>query len=121
MRFVADRNMLLKALGHITGIVERRNTIPILSNILVAADASGVLTLKATDLDMEAIETIPAKVEAAGAVTIAAHTLHDIVRKLPEGAEIRVDRKEPEGRLKVTAGRASFELAVLPADEFPDM
>jgi DNA polymerase III subunit beta len=121
MRFIADRNMLLRALGHITGIVERRNTIPILSNILVGAEASGVITLKATDLDMEAIETIPAKVEASGAVTIPAHTLHDIVRKLPDGAEIKIERKEPEGRLKVFAGRASFELAILPASEFPDM
>ncbi|MBI4724400.1 MAG: DNA polymerase III subunit beta, partial [Rhodomicrobium sp.] len=121
MRFVVDRNMLLRALGHITGIVERRNTIPILSNILTGAEASGALTLKATDLDMEAIETVPAKVEMPGAVTIPAHTLHDIVRKLPEGAEIQIARKEPEGRLKVTAGRASFELAVLPASEFPDM
>jgi DNA polymerase III subunit beta len=121
MRFVASRNSLLSALGHITGIVERRNTIPILSNILISADASGVLTLKATDLDMEAIETIPANVETAGAVTVPAHTLHDIVRKLPDGAEMKIERKEPEGRLKVTAGRASFELAILPADEFPDM
>ncbi len=121
MRFVADRNMLLRALGHVTGIVERRNTIPILSNVLVSAEKSGVLTLRATDLDMEAIETIAAKVEGAGAITIPAHTLHDIVRKLPEGAEIHVSRSEPEGRLKVMAGRASFELTILPADEFPDM
>jgi DNA polymerase-3 subunit beta len=121
MRFVADRNMLLRALGHITGIVERRNTIPILSNILIGADASGLLTLRATDLEMEAIETLPARVESPGAVTIPAHTLHDIVRKLPDGAEIHVARKGPDERLKVTAGRASFELAVLAADEFPDM
>src|SRR5208282_4435965 len=94
-------------------IVERRNTIPILSNILIAAEASGVLTLKATDLDMEAIETVPAKVEMPGAITIQAHTLHDIVRKLPDGAEIHAARKSPDGRLKVTAGRASFELSVL--------
>jgi DNA polymerase-3 subunit beta len=125
MRFVASRNSLLSALGHITGIVERRNTIPILSNILIeavaGAGATGQLMLKATDLDMEAIENIPANVTAPGAVTVPAHTLHDIVRKLPDGAEISIERKEPEGRLKVTAGRASFELAILPADEFPDM
>jgi DNA polymerase III subunit beta len=121
MRFVVDRNMLLRALGHITGIVERRNTIPILSNILIGAGASGTLTLKATDLDMEAVESVPAQVEMPGAVTIPAHTLHDIVRKLPDGAEIKVERKGPEERLKVAAARASFELAVLPADEFPDM
>ena len=122
MRFVADRNSLLRALGHITGIVERRNTIPILSNVLTSAEADGRLTLKATDLDMEAIETLPAKVETPGAVTIPAHTLHDIVRKLPEGAEIHVEREgRRTGRLKVMAGRASFELAVLPADEFPEL
>lgn len=111
MRFVVDRNALLRALGHITGIVERRNTIPILSNILIGADGGG-LTLKATDLDMEAVEGVPAKVETAGAVTVPAHTLHDIVRKLPEGAEIRIERKGGEGRLKVAAGRASFELSI---------
>lgn len=121
MRFVVDRNAFLRALGHITGIVERRNTIPILSNILIAADASGGLTLKATDLDIEARENVPAKVETEGAVTVPAHTLHDIVRKLPDGVEIRVDRKGGESRLKVAAGRASFELAILPADDFPDM
>jgi DNA polymerase III subunit beta len=121
MRFVVDRNTLLPALGHITGIVERRNTIPILSNVLIGADGSDALTVKATDLDMEAVERVAAKVEQQGAVTIAAHTLHDIVRKLPDGAEIKFDRKEAEGRLKVTAGRASFELPILPADEFPDM
>ena len=121
MRFVVDRNAFLRALGHITGIVERRNTIPILSNILIGADGEGIMTLKATDLDMEAVETVPAKVEGPGAVTVPAHTLHDIVRKLPEGAEIKAERKGGEGRLKVTAGRASFELAILPADDFPDM
>jgi DNA polymerase-3 subunit beta len=121
MRLLVDRNLLLRALGHIAGIVERRNTIPILSNVLVSADASGVLTLRATDLDMEAVETISAKVEQPGAVTIQAHTLHDIVRKLPEGSEIAFERKGADARLRVAAGRASFELAVLPAEEFPDM
>ncbi len=121
MRFVVERNILLRALGHVTGIVERRNTIPILSNILISSQGSEGIVLKATDLDMEAIETIPAKVEQPGAVTVSAHTLHDIVRKLPDGAEIRVELKPEQGRIKVVAGRSSFELAILPAEEFPDM
>ncbi len=121
MRFVVDRNGFLRALGHITGIVERRNTIPILSNILIGADGEGSLALKATDLDMEAIESLLAKVETPGAVTVPAHTLHDIVRKLPEGAEIKIELKGGEGRLRVAAGRASFELSILPAGDFPDM
>src|SRR5579864_4965774 len=121
MRFAIDRNLLLKGLGHVIGIVERRNTIPILGNVLIAADKSGSLTLKATDLDMEAIESLTSKVETAGAVTVPAHTLHDIVRKLPEGAEIKIELTGSGGRLKVAAARASFELAVLSAAEFPDM
>lgn len=121
MRFAVERNILLRALGHVTGIVERRNTIPILSNILVSGKDGNALTLKATDLDIEAVETVPARVEQPGAVTIPAHTLHDIVRKLPDGIDINMERKGDEGRLKVTAGRSSFELAILPADEFPDM
>jgi DNA polymerase-3 subunit beta len=121
MRFVVERNFLLRALGHVTGIVERRNTIPILSNILISDAGAEALTLKATDLDIEAVETVRANVEEPGAVTIAAHTLHDIVRKLPESAEIRVERKGSADRVKVLAGRASFELAILPADEFPDI
>ena len=104
MRFIAGRNSLLRALGHITGIVERRNTIPILSNILIGAEASGVLTLKATDLDMEAIETIPAKVETPGAATVPAHTLHDIVRKLPDGAEIHIELQGPRGPVEGRGG-----------------
>ncbi len=121
MRFSVDRNVLLRALGHVTGIVERRNTIPILSNVLIVAETAESLTLKATDLDMEAVEKLPAKVEMAGSVTVPAHTLHDIVRKLPEGVQITVEQKGGEGRLKVTAARANFELAVLPAADFPNM
>ncbi len=121
MRLLVDRNLLLRALGHITGIVERRNTIPILSNVLLTAEPER-LTLRATDLDMEAVETVVAtSVDQEGAVTIQAHTLHDIVRKLPEASEITLERKGADGRLRIATGRTSFELAILPAEEFPDM
>ena len=121
MFFTVERNTLLRALGHVTGLVERRNTIPILGNVLIGTDGEASIAVKATDLDMEAVETLPAKIEQPGAVTISAHTLHDIVRKLPDGAEIKIDRGSTDGRLKVQAGRSTFELAILPAEEFPNM
>jgi DNA polymerase-3 subunit beta len=119
MRFVIERNIFLKALGHVTGIVERRNTIPILGNVLMTAK-NGELTLKATDLDVEATEKAAAAVKAAGAVTISAHTLHDIVRKVPDGTDVEMFLNSGESRVTVSAGRARFALSILPADDFPD-
>jgi DNA polymerase-3 subunit beta len=119
MHFTIERNTLLQALGHVTGIVERRNTIPILANVLLSAGGGG-LTLKATDLDVEAVENLPAQVERQGALTVLAHTLHDIVRKIPESEQIEVSRDQDAGQMNLVAGRARFSLAVLPADDFPD-
>jgi DNA polymerase-3 subunit beta len=120
MHYIISRNAFLQALTHVTGIVERRNTIPILSHVLLTAGEDG-LTLKATDLDVEAVETVAADVNQGGALTAAAHTLHDIVRKIPEGADVEVKRDGTEGRLTLVAGRAKFALSVLSADEFPDV
>jgi len=102
------------------GVVERRNTIPILSNVLLEAEA-GEISLRATDLDIEVIETIPAMVEQSGATTVAAHTLHEIVRKLPEGADVSLYAEAGGGRLEVEAGRSRFSLATLPREDFPMM
>ncbi len=85
MRATVERSHLLKSLGHVHRVVERPNTIPILSNVLLRA-AAGTLTLKATDLDLEITETVPAEVQQPGATTVPAHILHDIVRKLADGA-----------------------------------
>ncbi len=134
MHFIIERNVFLQALGHVTGIVERRNTIPILSNVLLRAEPSG-LTLKATDLDevgvealrrthdldVEAIETVSAEVKRPGALTVPAHTLHDIARKIPENAEVEISSDQADGRMNIVAGRARFSLAVLSAEEFPDL
>ena len=118
MRVVLERSNLLKSLGHVQRVVERRNTIPILSNVLLRA-RDGRLTLKATDLDLEVTEDVAAAVEAEGSTTVPAHMLYDIVRKLPEGAEVRLD--EADGSLKLKAGRSQFQLQVLPETDFPDL
>jgi DNA polymerase III subunit beta len=116
MKATIERAILLRALGHIQSVVERRNTIPILSNVLIEA-AGGGLRLMATDLDLQVVETIEATVETPGATTVAAHTLFDIARKLPEGAQVQLSAAE--SKMQVVAGRARFNLQTLPREDFP--
>jgi DNA polymerase-3 subunit beta len=118
MKLTIDRNALMRALSHIQAVVERRNTIPILSNILLAAEGER-LRLTATDLDIEATDAAPAHVRTAGAVTAPAQTLFDVVRKLPDGADVAMD--VAEGRLSISSGRARFLLPTLPAADFQTM
>jgi len=120
MKVSIERAALLKAMSRAQGVVERKNTIPILGNVLIEAEG-GSLRLRATDLDIEVIQTLPAMVEAAGATTVAAHLLHDIVRKLPEGAQLSLEAQGETGRLDVIAGRSRFSLATLPREDFPVM
>ena len=119
MKLTLERSALLKGLSHVQSVVERRNTIPILSNVLMGGDA-GKLTLVATDLDIEVSETVEAGVDAPGQVTAPAHTLYDIVRKLPDGAQVRLTINSSD-RLDVDAGPAHFTLPLLPAGDFPKM
>lgn len=116
MKVVVERATLLKALGHVQSVVERRNTIPILSNVLLQAEESG-LKLMATDLDLQVVESCEAEVETPGATTVSAHTLYEIIRKLPDGAQVTLALSN--GRVTVTAGRARFQLQTLPRDDFP--
>ena len=116
MKLVVERAALLKALGHVQSVVERRNTIPILSNVLLSADGQHA-KLMATDLDLQIVEDVPATVETAGATTVSAHTLFDIVRKLPDGAQVTLE--SAGGKVSVTAGRARFSLQTLPREDFP--
>jgi DNA polymerase-3 subunit beta len=120
MKLTIERAALLKALGHVQSVVERRNTIPILSNVLLTA-RDGALALSATDLDMEILDEAAAHVETPGQVTAPAHTLYEIVRKLPEGAEISLSFNGEDPRLQVRAGRYRVNLPVLPAGDFPVM
>ena len=117
MKATIERATLLRGLSHVQSVVERRNTIPILSNVLIEAQGSGALRLMATDLDLQIDETIAAAVDQPGAITVPAHTLFDIVRKLPEGAQVELSAAE--GRITVNAGRARFTLSTLPRDDFP--
>ncbi len=116
MKATIERATLLKGLSHVQSVVERRNTIPILSNVLIEATESSI-RLMATDLDLQIDETVAAAVDQPGAITVSAHTLFDIARKLPEGSQVQL--AAAEGRLTVVAGRARFNLATLPRDDFP--
>ena len=117
MKATIERATLLKSLGHVQSVVERRNTIPILSNVLIEAREDGSIRLMATDLDLQVDESVAAQVSQAGATTVSAHTFFDIVRKLPEGSQVELSAAD--GKMQVVAGRARFNLSTLPRDDFP--
>jgi DNA polymerase III subunit beta len=117
MKAVIERATLLKCLGHVQSVVERRNTIPILSNVLIEATADNSLRLMATDLDLQIVEIVSAQVETPGAITVPAHTLFDIARKLAEGSQVSLS--DGDGRMQVVAARSRFNLQTLPRDDFP--
>jgi DNA polymerase-3 subunit beta len=119
MKVTIERNALLKTLGHVQSVVERRNTIPILSNVMIEAEGDSV-ALTATDLDISIVENTAASVAENGSTTVSAHTLFDIVRKLPDGSEVNLTLEDGD-RLVVTAGRSRFTLACLDREDFPVM
>lgn len=120
MKFSMERATLLRAVAQAQSVVERRNTIPILANVLIEAEGDTV-TFRATDLDIEVLDKAPAQVEKAGGTTVSAVTLHEIVRKLPDGALVTLSEDGAAGRLTVAAGRSNFNLATLPREDFPVM
>jgi DNA polymerase III subunit beta len=120
MKVTVERAELLKSLGHVHRVVERRNTIPILANVLIRADKSA-LSLKATDLDLEVIESIAAEVSPAGSTTLPAHIFYEIVRKLPEGSQVVLESSSDRAALAIRAGRSRFTLQTLPESDFPDL
>jgi DNA polymerase-3 subunit beta len=121
MKFTVDRAVLLKALAHVQSVVERRNTIPILANVLLDAGQAG-LRLTATDMEIAIIEEVSGvEVAREGRCTAPAATLFEIVRKLPEGAKVELDHKGGDAPLALRAGRYSTSLMVLPVEDFPSM
>tara|TARA_B100000989_G_scaffold22846_1_gene14922 strand:+ start:424 stop:1554 length:1131 start_codon:yes stop_codon:yes gene_type:complete len=120
MKLTIERAALLRSLNHVQSVVERRNTIPILSNVHFNVQEKR-LAMTATDMDLAIIETVDAAPDSGGSTTAPAHTLYDIVRKLPEGAQIGLDASGEEGRLILTSGRSRFTLQTLPTADFPQM
>jgi DNA polymerase-3 subunit beta len=122
MKFTADRAVLLKALAHVQSVVERRNTIPILANVLLDAAKDGALRLTATDMEIAIVEEVAGvTVARAGRTTAPAATLYEIVRKLPDGARIELDQPGGDAPLALRAGRFATSLMVLPVEDFPSM
>ena len=120
MKLSIERNTLLKAVSHAQSVVERRNTIPILANVLIEAEDEKV-QFRATDLDVEIVDRVQAKVDRTGSTTVSAVLLHEIARKLPDGALIELTADTASNRLTVEAGRSNFSLATLPKEDFPIM
>src|SRR5436309_983676 len=124
MKLTIERAALLKALGHVQSVVERRTTIPILSNVLLHAESTGGaghLALSATDMDLEIVERVGARVEREGRTTAPAHTLYDIVRKLREGAQVELEALGDRSEMVLRSGRSTFTLACLPPEDYPVM
>lgn len=118
MKATIERATLLRCLSHVQSVVERRNTIPILSNVLIEAAPDATVRLMATDLDLQIVETMPAAaVDQPGAITVSAHLLFDIARKLPDGSQVSLETAD--NRMIVKAGRSRFQLPTLPRDDFP--
>ena len=118
MKATIERAKLLRCLSHVQSVVERRNTIPILSNVLIEASADGLVKVMATDLDLQVVESLDAvSVDAPGAITVSAHLLFDIARKLPDGSQVSLETAD--NRMTVKTGRSRFQLPTLPRDDFP--
>ena len=120
MKLTIERTALLTSLNHVQSVVERRNTIPILANILLDA-RDGFLGLTATDLDIAINDKVAANISNEGAITAPAHLLYDIIRKLPEGSQVELDYKNAEGQIYLRCGQSEFKLSCLPQDDFPVM
>lgn len=116
MRLFIQREDILKPLLAVSSIVEKRQTMPILSNILITANDQGV-SFTGTDLEVEAIVNLKTDVEQAGEITVSARKLVDICKALPEGSKI--DLAVNDGKMQIRSGRSKFNLATLAANEFP--
>lgn len=118
MKINISRDTLLKPLSAVNGIVERRHTLPILSNLLLEG-GNGAISLTATDLEMQISMSVESEVAEPFATTVSARKLLDICRSLPDGSQIRL--ADQDARLQVSTGRSKFNLQTLPAADYPIM
>lgn len=118
MKFTIEKAVLLKTLAHVQNIVERRNTVPVLSNVRIEAGADGI-SFKATDMDTEITEMVDAKILENGAITAPAHMLYDIVRKLTDGADVELVYPDEKEQLSIASGRSKFSLSTIGVEDFP--
>lgn len=120
MKFKADRTTLIRALAHIQSVAEKRNTIPILANVMLSIEGN-LLRLTATDMEIAVVEEVAAEGARDGAVTAPASVLYEIVRKLPDGSVVELDHGGGDAPLALRAGRYATSLNVLPVEDFPSM
>lgn len=120
MKLSIERAALLRSLSHVQSAVEKRNTIPILANVLLRAE-EGALGMSTTDMDLEINETVAANVSEPGTTTVPAHTLHDIIRKFPDGSDVELTLAEGGNIMTVQSGRSVFKLSCLPVTDFPEI
>ena len=117
MKISVEKNNIYKSLSHVQSIVEKKNTIPILCNILIEAKDNS-LVLSATDMDISITETLNCNVIDEGSITVHAHTLYEIIKKLPDGNEVEFIANEGK-RFSIRSGKSRFSLGCLPKDDFP--
>ena len=120
LHVVLEKNHLMRALSHCQGVVERRNTVPILGHVLLESQGN-TLKITATDLEISYIETLPAHIKVHGSTTVSAHLLFEVVRKLREGSEIELKTSENGEFLHLNSGRSTYNFACLPVIDFPVM
>ena len=121
MKLTIERSALLKALSSAASIVERKNTIPILSNLLVETVDAETARVVATDLDIQVSLTVPAQVSEPGGVTIEAFLLHGVVRESAEGCQVEISHAKGDARAAIVSGRNRTRLPTLPPEDFPSI
>ena len=121
MEFSISKNILLDCLNHFQSVVEKRNTIPILSNIRIIVDQKRGLEVTATDLAIEISESLSANITTPGGITIPSQLFYDIIRKAPDGSNITLRMDEKVDLVYVFFNESKFSIPTLPTDDFPVM